>query len=59
MDGPAGKGGSRSKALMEAMDRDFGSVQAFRNQFTEAALKRFESAWARLVVTPDRGLVVT
>ena len=33
-----------------ALDRDFGSVQSFRDQFAKAAARRFGSGWAWLVL---------
>lgn len=36
-------------ALAAAIDRDFGSYDAFKKAFTEAAAKRFGSGWAWLV----------
>jgi Fe-Mn family superoxide dismutase len=56
---PADKGGAPSKALVEALDRDLGGLDAFKKQFAEAGVKRFGSGWAWLVVTPDKKLVVT
>jgi Fe-Mn family superoxide dismutase len=55
---PAGKGGEPSKALVAALDRDLGGLDAFKKQFGEAGLKRFGSGWAWLVVTPEKRLVV-
>jgi superoxide dismutase, Fe-Mn family len=49
---PAGK-------LAEAITKDFGSFDAFKNQFNEAAKNRFGSGWAWLVYTNDKKLVVT
>ncbi len=45
-------GGSREPtgALRDALVRTFGSVDAFKEQFTQAALGRFGSGWAWLVV---------
>lgn len=56
---PAGRGGAPSEALVRAMDRDLGGLDAFRKQFAEAGTKRFGSGWAWLVVTPDKRLVVS
>jgi Fe-Mn family superoxide dismutase len=41
--GPSGK-------LLEALNRDFGSVDAFKQQFKEAATTQFGSGWAWLVL---------
>ena len=45
--------------LLAAIDRDFGSYDAFANQFSEAAGSVFGSGWAWLVRTDDGTLVVT
>jgi len=42
-------GGEPAGALAEAITRDFGSFDAFKKEFTDAALKRFGSGWAWLV----------
>jgi len=56
---PPGKGGEPSRALLQALQRDLGGLDSFRRQFADAALKRFGSGWAWLVVTPERRLHVT
>ncbi len=43
-------GGEPDGALGEAIARDFGSFEAFRTQFSDAAANRFGSGWAWLVV---------
>lgn len=45
-------------ALLDAINSAFGSFDAFKTQFSNAAKTRFGSGWAWLVVTP-KGLVVT
>jgi Fe-Mn family superoxide dismutase len=45
-------------ALAEAITKDFGSLEAFKTQFTEAATKQFGSGWAWLVVDATGKLVV-
>ena len=45
--------------LRAAIDRDFGSYEAFANEFSEAAGSVFGSGWAWLVRTDDGTLVVT
>lgn len=45
-----GGGGEPSGALLEAIDRDFGSFDAFKEEFSGAAAKLFGSGWAWLVL---------
>jgi len=45
-----GKGGSPSGELAAAIDSTFGSFDAFKEQFANAAATRFGSGWAWLVV---------
>ena len=56
---PVGKGGKPSAALLKAIDRDLGGLEAFKKAFADAGAKRFGSGWAWLVVTPDKKLAVT
>lgn len=51
---PAGRGGQPSAALTRAIERDFGSVDAFKTRFNEAATSRFGSGWAWLIVRDGR-----
>jgi len=51
-------GGSPTGDLAAAIDRDFGSLDAFKQAFTQAAATRFGSGWAWLVVD-DGKLSVT
>lgn len=44
-------GGKPSGDLAEAIDKAFGSFDAFKEQFTNAAINRFGSGWAWLVVS--------
>lgn len=46
-------------ALLSAIVASFGSEEAFRNQFTEAAKARFGSGWAWLARDADGKLFVT
>lgn len=46
-------------ALFEAIKKDFGSMEAFKTQFADAAKNRFGSGWAWLVLTLDKKLVVS
>ena len=43
-------GGAPSGALGEAIDRDFGSFENFKDEFSKAAATRFGSGWAWLCV---------
>lgn len=45
-----GKGGSPSGALAAAIDSTFGSLDAMKTAFNDAATKRFGSGWAWLYV---------
>ena len=51
--------GDPSGALAAAMQQAFGDMAAFRAAFTKAALSRFGSGWAWLVLQPDGQLAVT
>lgn len=52
-------GGEPKGALAEAINKDFGSFENFKTQFTEAATKQFGSGWAWLVVDKSGKLAVT
>jgi Fe-Mn family superoxide dismutase len=56
---PPGKGGTPSNALLKAIQRDFGSLEAMRSQFQQAAAGRFGSGWAWLIRKPDGQLAIT
>jgi Fe-Mn family superoxide dismutase len=51
-------GGKPSGKLAESIDADFGSFDAFKEKFTQAAIGRFGSGWAWLV-EQDGKLVVS
>ncbi len=56
---PANKTGQPSAALTKQINQDFGSMDAFKQKFNEAATGRFGSGWAWLIVTPEGKLVIT
>jgi Fe-Mn family superoxide dismutase len=56
---PPGTDGALSAALAAAIDRDFGSMDAFRAQFRTACMGRFGSGWCWLIVRPDGRLAIT
>lgn len=56
--GGANAGGTPSGALADAITKDFGSFDAFKTQFAEAATKQFGSGWAWLVVDNTGKLVI-
>jgi len=51
-------GGEPIKQIAEAIDRDIGSFENFKEVFTKAALTRFGSGWAWLSVTPEKKVIV-
>ncbi len=51
-------GGEPTGALAEAIQRDLGGVESFKNEFAAAAANRFGSGWAWLCVNPDKKLHV-
>ena len=51
-------GGEPTGAVKEAIDKTFGSFDAFKEKFTAAAVSRFGSGWAWLVVDKDGNLKV-
>lgn len=51
-------GGAPKGAIADAINKDFGSFDAFKTQFTEAATKQFGSGWAWLVVDKDGKLII-
>mgnify|MGYP005836407455 CR=1 FL=1 len=52
-------GGAPTGALADAINSAFGSFDAFKEQFSNAAKTRFGSGWAWLVVNKDGSLSVT
>jgi Fe-Mn family superoxide dismutase len=51
-------GGEPTGALATAIDKSFGSLSAFKEDWTKAALGQFGSGWAWLVVDADKKLVI-
>lgn len=56
---PPAQAGQPSPALAAAIDRQFGSLAAFKAAFKEAGTKRFGSGWVWLVVKADGTLAIT
>lgn len=48
-----------SLALTTAIEKDFGSVEQFKNAFTQAATTVFGSGWAWLVLTDEKLQITT
>ena len=51
-------GGQPQGQVAQAIDKELGGFDAFKEAFTKAALGRFGSGWAWLCVTPQKTLVV-
>lgn len=56
---PAGSGGKPSPALAAAIDKAFGSFEAFQEKFSATALGHFGSGWGWLGVLPNGDLAIT
>lgn len=56
---PAAKSGQPNAQLLKKINQDFGSLDAFKTKFNEAATSRFGSGWAWLIVTPEGKLAVS
>jgi Fe-Mn family superoxide dismutase len=52
-------GANPSGALAEAINKKFGSYEAFKEEFAKAATTRFGSGWAWLIVDASGDLAVT
>ena len=48
-----------SEKLLAAINKEFGSVDAFKTKFSDAAKARFGSGWAWLLVNSDKKLILT
>lgn len=48
-----------SKELTELLEKNFGSVEAFKAKFKDTGMKEFGSGWAWLVQMPDGSLELT
>jgi superoxide dismutase, Fe-Mn family len=53
-----GQGGEPSPTLAAAIEREFGSFEAFQAAFRSAGLQRFGSGWVWLIATPKGRLQV-
>jgi Fe-Mn family superoxide dismutase len=51
-------GGKPEGALAAAIEKDLGGFDAFKAEFSKAAMGRFGSGWAWLVLGPDKKLAV-
>jgi len=56
---PEGQGGTPSPALLAAINKNFGSLDAMQSQFNQAAAARFGSGWAWLIRKADGSLAIT
>lgn len=52
-------GGEPNGALADAIKRDFGSFDAFKEKFSDASIKQFGSGWGWLVKNKDGKLEIT
>lgn len=52
-------GGQPTGALLEAITRDFGSFDAFKEKFSDASIKQFGSGWGWLVKNKEGRLEIT
>lgn len=51
-------GGNPQGEIAQAIDKELGGFEAFKEAFTKAALTRFGSGWAWLSVAPDQTIIV-
>jgi len=54
-----GGGAAPTGALADALSAAFGSIEAFGEQFSAAAMSRFGSGWAWLSKSADQRLVIS
>jgi Fe-Mn family superoxide dismutase len=54
---PSG-GGRPAGELLDKIDASFGSFEAFKEKFSQAAIRRFGSGWGWLSLNGNGGLVV-
>ncbi len=52
-------GGAPTGEVLQAIEKNFGSFDAFKDEFSKAAATRFGSGWAWLVKQKDDSLVIT
>ncbi|MBN2274138.1 MAG: superoxide dismutase [Bacteroidales bacterium] len=52
-------GGSPSGLLLDAINREFGSIEAFKDKFSAAAGTVFGSGWAWLIIKDQRFVITT
>lgn len=52
-------GGEPKGKLMDAIKNEFGSFDKFKERFESAALGRFGSGWAWLIVKDDKSIAIT
>jgi len=51
-------GGNPEGEIAQAIDKELGGFEAFKEAFTKAALTRFGSGWAWLSVAPDQTIII-
>ncbi|WP_312211419.1 superoxide dismutase [Acinetobacter variabilis] len=51
-------GGNPQGEIAQAIDKELGGFEAFKEAFTKAALTRFGSGWAWLSVAPDQTIII-
>jgi Fe-Mn family superoxide dismutase len=56
---PVGQRGAPGAALAADITQTFGSLDDLKKRFDQAAITRFGSGWAWLIVTPEKKLAIT